>query len=487
MKKVLAIVLAAVMVIGLAACGTTPAANNNTAPAANNAANNAAPAANNAANNAAPAGNNAANNAAPAGNNANNAAPAEAGPTVATVSPNGQKYSWVPTHLFFKEDAEFVFRDYVQVELLHKLQTKDGAICMSLDDMYRLYAPDFKVTTDGDKITVEHATVKAEATIGSKSITTYKGAAEMSVAPYKDGKTIYMPIYDFLCNGFGKVSSEATKITKFYCVSDTEEGKITRNDTYQLERGYRGQNYGLCQFGYWFEAAERVEPVVVYVPWTYDEAKPQKLIVFLHGAGGNCVGNGTGERGVQVAEAAERYGYMVAFVNGYCVSCNFGQIVQPAGLFPVTDKTDPKNPAGYSEGQLKDIDLSDKDVHAGIDFVKDHYNVDDKNMFIMGISMGGCGTWYQVAANPGMFNACSPAGAFVEPEFFDWSKVTTPTLYIGGTEDRNDFNLMVRAYKMAMEQGANIVKFEVVGGAPHGGEFPQRLDMIMEFFDSYLK
>ena len=105
----------------------------------------------------------------------------------------------------------------------------------------------------------------------------------------------------------------------------------------------------------------------------------------------------------------------------------------------------------------------------------------------MGISMGGCGTWYQVYAHPDMFNACSPSGAFVEAEFFDWSKITTPTLYIGGTQDRNGFDLMLKAYKIAMDQGANIVKFEVVGGAPHGGEWPQRIDMTLEFFDSYLK
>ena len=108
-------------------------------------------------------------------------------------------------------------------------------------------------------------------------------------------------------------------------------------------------------------------------------------------------------------------------------------------------------------------------------------------MFIMGISMGACGVWYQIAAHPDQFNAASPAGAFVEPDFFDWSQITTPVLYIGGTEDRNGFDLMEKAYDIAMGQGANIVKFEVVGGAPHGGEWPQRLDMTMEFFDGYLK
>ncbi|MBQ9890574.1 MAG: prolyl oligopeptidase family serine peptidase [Firmicutes bacterium] len=471
MKKIIAVIMVLAMVFALAACGQTPA--NNAAPS-----NNAAP-----ANNTTPANTTPANNATPANNSANEGPKA----VIATKSPNGQNYSWVPSQVFFKEDAEVVFRDYAETQLLHKLQTKDGVICMSLDDLYRLYAPDFKVTIDGDKIKVEHATLTAEATVGSKELTTYAGKEEMAVAPYKADETIFVPVFDFMCKSFQKFSSDATKLTKFYCLSDTEDKKINRNDTYQLEKNYRAHVAGLYQYTYWFEEVERLEPVVVYIPSTYDPAKPNKMIVQLHGAGGNCIGNATKDSGYALCEGAERYGYIVAFCNGYCASCNFGQIVQPAGLFPITEKTDPKNPANYSEGQLKDIEHSGHDVQEGIKFVESKYSIDTNNLFIMGISMGGCGTWYQVAAHPGMFNACSPAGAFVEPEFFDWSQVKTPTLYIGGTEDRNGFDLMLRAYNIAKSQGANIVKFETVGGAPPGGEWPQRIDMTLEFFDSYLK
>ena len=199
MKKIIAVIMVLAMVFALAACGQTPA--NNAAPS-----NNAAP-----ANNTTPANTTPANNATPANNSANEGPKA----VIATKSPNGQNYSWVPSQVFFKEDAEVVFRDYAETQLLHKLQTKDGVICMSLDDLYRLYAPDFKVTIDGDKIKVEHATLTAEATVGSKELTTYAGKEEMAVAPYKADETIFVPVFDFMCKSFQKFSSDATKLTKF--------------------------------------------------------------------------------------------------------------------------------------------------------------------------------------------------------------------------------------------------------------------------------
>lgn len=121
-----------------------------------------------------------------------------------------------------------------------------------------------------------------------------------------------------------------------------------------------------------------------------------------------------------------------------------------------------------------------------MDFVMDRWNVAEQNVFCMGISMGGCGTWYQVAFYGDRFAAASPSGAFVEPEFFPWEKVTVPTLYVGGTEDRNGFDLMLEAYDYALSKGANIEQFIAVGGAPHGGEWPMELTATYEFFESHL-
>lgn len=74
----------------------------------------------------------------------------------------------------------------------------------------------------------------------------------------------------------------------------------------------------------------------------------------------------------------------------------------------------------------------------------------------------------------------------MEPAYFDWSQIKIPTMYVGGTEDRNGFDLMLNAYKIAMGQGANIVEFVTVGGAEHGAEWPLVLEKTYEFFDSYV-
>ncbi|MCQ2552808.1 MAG: carboxylesterase family protein [Clostridia bacterium] len=426
-------------------------------------------------------------------------------PAVKTTTNNGTKFAWNPTRIFFKEgNADAVYLDFARYELINKLETKNGVTFIALDDLYRLYAPDFTVKVSGKDFTASHATVTAQGTLGSKTLLTYKGEAAMAAAPYanEDG-VIYVPFIDFLTLGFGKTQSTATKLSKFNCISNDATGVITRDDTYTLERAYRTfemideyKTYaGAHQFVFWFEdyeadgtKVERLVPTVVYIPSTYNPAKANKMIVQLHGAGGNAIQMGTSANGIALQEAAERYGYVVMFADSYASQCNFGQIVQPYGLFIVDPATvDVNNPANYAPGTVKDIAHSGESVQQSIKFVEDYYNIDKNNLFIMGISMGGCGTWYQVAAHPGMFNAASPSGAFVEAEYFDWSQIKTPTLYIGGTDDRNGFELMLKAYDIAMKQGANIKKFEVVGGAPHGGEWPQRIDMTLDFFESYLK
>lgn len=121
-----------------------------------------------------------------------------------------------------------------------------------------------------------------------------------------------------------------------------------------------------------------------------------------------------------------------------------------------------------------------------MDFVESKWSIDEKKVYIMGISMGGCGTWYQAAAYGDRFAAASPSGAFVEPAYFDWSTVKIPTLYVGGTEDRNGFDLMRNAYDIAKSQRPTSSSLSQ-WAEPHGGEWPVVLEETFEFFERYSK
>lgn len=404
-------------------------------------------------------------------------------PVMTTTSPNGNPYAWQPQGFYFTENADKVFLDYFRRDLLYPMKCADGVSFIALEDLRILYAPDFSYIQQGDQVTVRHAGVQAQLTVGSRSLTHSGGTRTMEAAPFLEDSVLYVPLFDLMCTAFGKTRSQEGA---YYGLGNTADFTVTRDDVYQLKMFYRGKPVGKSYWSYWNNEVGRLEAVTVYIPSTYRSSTPNKMIVQLHGASGNATSIPDGANGPEMMEYAEAYGYIVIWPESYVKLGNFGNWVPPYGQKEITPETDPDNPGGYSEGQLKDIALSGSNVQHAMNFVKTTWSVDSKNVFCMGISMGGCGTWYQAAFYGDYFSAFSPSGAFVEPQFFPWEKVTKPTLYVGGTEDRNGFDLMLDAHQYALGQGANIEDFIVVGGAPHGGEWPRVLEETYEFFESHL-
>lgn len=406
-------------------------------------------------------------------------------PTMNTKTINGSSnLAWQPKGLFIKPDADRILVDYCTYMLKAPLQTRDGVSFILLDDLITLYSPDFKVENKGGSITITHAGVSAQIAVGSTDATFYTGKGTLIAAPFQDGDDVFVPLMDLMIKGFGKTRSE---LNGYYGLGNSSDFTVTRDDVYNLKMFFRGKDVGKSYWTYWNEDTCGLEPVVVYIPSTYDAKKPNKMIVQLHGASGNAMVIPDSDNGVLMMREAEKNGYIVMWPNTYGAQCNFGMWVQPAGQLAITDRTDPKNPAGHSEAKLADIELSGENVQKAMDFVESKWNIDENKVYIMGISMGGCGTWYQASVYGDRFAAASPSGAFVEPDYFDWSTVKIPTLYVGGTEDRNGFDLMLNAYDIAKSQKANIVKFITVGGAPHGGEWPVVLEETFEFFEQYSK
>lgn len=408
---------------------------------------------------------------------------ASAMPKMVVTTPNGTPHAWQPGGFYFKPGADCVFIDYFSYELSHPLHTVGVTSCIALSDLKTIYAPDFQISEETGKITLSHAGVSAVIAIGSTELNYYGGTAVMTVAPFWLDGEIYVPIQDVLCIGFGKSWSE---LNGFFAVGNTEDFKVTSADVYNLRMFYRGKNVGKSYWTFWNEEIGKLEPYVIYIPSTYNADETSKAIVQLCGAGSNCRSIPDGEEGVKMMRYAEEYGYIVVWPDPYVKQGNWGNWVPPCGMVPVTAETVFENPGNYSEGKLADIQLSGNNVVHTLDQVKSKWSIDDDNVFCMGISMGGCGTWYQAAFNSEHFAAFSPSGAFVEKEFFPWEKVKKPVLYVGGTEDRNGYDLMVEAYDYALAKGANIKEFITVGGAPHGGEWPEVLDKTFQFFESHL-
>jgi predicted peptidase len=118
---------------------------------------------------------------------------------------------------------------------------------------------------------------------------------------------------------------------------------------------------------------------VVYVPRTYSPEKPHPTILFLHGSG---------EQGTdgwkQVAQGlgsaiqwnADKWDYIVMFPQ------------KPPGK------------GGWMEHEKLILDIQEK--------TKKEYKVDDKRLYITGLSMGGYATWSLTCKYPTMFAAAAP-------------------------------------------------------------------------------
>jgi predicted peptidase len=123
---------------------------------------------------------------------------------------------------------------------------------------------------------------------------------------------------------------------------------------------------------------------VVFVPHSYDGTKAMPLILFLHGAG---------ERGDD-GQAPVKQG----IANGGIKFKNNEKTFPFFVIFPQC-KTKGNWKAGGPD--------SDRAL-AMLDEVQKAYKIDDKRLYLTGLSLGGMGTWSLAAAHPNKWAAIAP-------------------------------------------------------------------------------
>ena len=116
---------------------------------------------------------------------------------------------------------------------------------------------------------------------------------------------------------------------------------------------------------------------LLYTPENYDKSKKFPLLVFLHGAG---------ERGDDVSLVG-RYGPFKYAAEGK---------QYPFVMVAPQCKADK-----YWGNYLESLDLF-------LDEIIEKYNIDEKRIYLTGLSMGGTGTWHWLMASPQRFAAAAP-------------------------------------------------------------------------------
>jgi dienelactone hydrolase len=167
------------------------------------------------------------------------------------------------------------------------------------------------------------------------------------------------------------------------------------------EDPWKGRTGALTK-AYRSEIDGTLQPYGLYVPESYDPAKPWPLVVGLHGSGSNHLlhrrrlfglGNEPGEGDYE----AIRKEHPLPDV-GFLVLAPYGR----------------GESAGYNG-------IGEADVLRAMDHVQRAYNVDPDRVHLTGLSMGGGGTWHIGLRYPDRFASISPVCGVADLDLMPWT------------------------------------------------------------------
>jgi poly(3-hydroxybutyrate) depolymerase len=254
----------------------------------------------------------------------------------------------------------------------------------------------------------------------------------------------------------------------------------------------------------------------LFVPASYDPARPMPLVIVLHGAGGDET-RAFDHTGLQAI--AEQRGYMVLAVRGYSPFGGYGNfypvVVTHATAargkdFSKQAAAGPANPPPRAEGhveppaalddyveqpasQLVDAQggaLSEQEVLAALADVRKSYNVDPRRLYLMGNSAGGVGTLAMAAHEPQLFAAIAPsAGAIAAWSYPYWRLRDghVPVLFIHGERDEHANAHWSQAMAQAARADGVDATFLLVPGGSHVRAWTMVLPQTFDFFAAHVR
>lgn len=230
---------------------------------------------------------------------------------------------------------------------------------------------------------------------------------------------------------------------------------------------------------------QKVLPVRLYVPTSYDPEKPMRTILALHGrsVSQNYFWADTQSAIVQyrtLESFAEEYGYIVVTATAYLVEGEYGNV---DGI-PFMDQ-----PAWQTltEEDKRLRVLSEKSPLTALELVRSLYNVDEEHLYLMGNSMGGVGTLFLGNKYADMWDAIAPSGMMVNMKLIGENiypnLVDMPLLFVEGTEDQYGFDLAVENFNI-LKTYLNNTQFYAAPGGVHNTGWCIALPKIFEFFNA---
>ncbi|PWU05594.1 MAG: hypothetical protein C5B51_14110 [Terriglobia bacterium] len=210
-----------------------------------------------------------------------------------------------------------------------------------------------------------------------------------------------------------------------------------------LHRAYRSSVDGTLQ------------PYRLFIPDSYDKARPASLLVALHGAGGDENDFFDGYAQAPLKPEAQRVGFVV---------------VCPKGREPNS---------GYRGAAERDV----FDVMAE---VQRDYRIDPARIFLMGHSMGAFAAWRLAIAHPDIFAALGPISGGGDPAGMVKIRHIPQYVVHGGKDDTVPVTQSRAMVEAGRKAGATIVYIE----APDAGHYEAALGQfgpMLDFFARQVK
>ncbi len=378
--------------------------------------------------------------------------------------------------VYFTAGSNIAFVERQQYRMESPALEMDEVMMVAAEDLSRIYAPKMKLAAQEDTLTLEYEGKTATLQTGSKDLKTQDQTVEMEKEPVSvDGK-IYLDVETVMGKAFGKYTiwDNTYLAPGDYLGIGESDQDLFQNPNIVKDMIIAGpKKTGILRRAYYFEDGHAIMPYNLYVPTTYNPKKPTKLAIYLHGAGGSCTEDRDLNRvPLAIETASEKMGAITLFPEGYSQGFYGG----------ATPDLHPEL-MNLSEKEKHYIELCELEVLAALKQVKGEYNIDEKNIFLYGNSMGGGGTFWLAMHYP-IFRAIAPCGAMTTNDMnsFDLSKMKgLPALFVCGTENIGYDQLPLNVACLR-KHGVNAALRTVAGGI-HASAWAYAVGDVYKFFE----
>lgn len=225
-----------------------------------------------------------------------------------------------------------------------------------------------------------------------------------------------------------------------------------------------GLHAGIEMRTYAFEPTGEQLEYAVFVPPRIKRSKsdtPVPLIIALHGLGmpPATIANG-------LAEAADRRGYIIAAPTGYRLNGWYGY-------------------QGPNPDQ-RTVEHSEQDVMNVLARMRADFNIDERQIFLVGSSMGGTGVLHLARKYPGTWAAVAALAPGVPDGGVGFEAVRgTPVMIMIGDRDQLIPIDTVRAAVARLRESGVALEYHEIRGGDHTSPDRQGMSQVFKFLDGH--